>query len=85
MLVEVGGSAPEKGKGEWSKDKCVALIYEPASSQFIVDVEGQEHAPIKVAIAATFLFYRYKFMSRATCTDYWNGQEPGPITDSMRI
>lgn len=55
----------------------------PASSLF--DVEGQEHAPIKVAIAATFLFYRYKFMSRATCTDYWNGQEPGPITDSMRI
>ncbi|GGH50447.1 hypothetical protein GCM10008014_15570 [Paenibacillus silvae] len=29
------------------------------------DVEGQEHIPIKVAIIAAFLFYRYKFLSRA--------------------
>ncbi|WP_181151122.1 hypothetical protein [Paenibacillus sp. PCH8] len=28
-------------------------------------VEGQEHGPIKVAILAAFLFYRYKFVSRA--------------------
>ncbi|WP_272036589.1 hypothetical protein [Paenibacillus sp. JJ-100] len=28
-------------------------------------VEGQEHVPIKVAILAAFLFYRYKFLSRA--------------------
>ncbi|PQP81658.1 hypothetical protein C0Q44_18325 [Paenibacillus sp. PCH8] len=29
------------------------------------DVEGQEYGPIKVAILAAFLFYRYKFLSRA--------------------
>jgi len=28
-------------------------------------VEGQEHRPIEVAILAAFLFYRYKFVSRA--------------------
>ncbi|MCL6663922.1 hypothetical protein PAEN_28195 [Paenibacillus amylolyticus] len=28
-------------------------------------VEGQEHSPIEVAILAAFLFYRYKFLSRA--------------------
>ncbi|WP_339296962.1 hypothetical protein MKY92_16585 [Paenibacillus sp. FSL R5-0623] len=28
-------------------------------------VEGQEHVPIQVAIIAAFLFYRYKFLSRA--------------------
>ena len=28
-------------------------------------VEGQEHGPIEVAILAAFLFYRYKFLSRA--------------------
>ncbi|OMF15556.1 hypothetical protein BK131_11920 [Paenibacillus amylolyticus] len=28
-------------------------------------VGGQEHIPIEVAILAAFLFYRYKFVSRA--------------------
>ena len=29
-----------------------------------VNVEGQEHCPLKVAILAAFLFYRYKFVSQ---------------------
>jgi hypothetical protein len=31
----------------------------------MIDVEGQEHDPIEVAILAAFLFYRYKFLSQA--------------------
>lgn len=31
----------------------------------LLPVEGQEHRPIEVAILAAFLFYRYKFVSRA--------------------
>ena len=30
-----------------------------------LNVEGQEHGPIEVAILAAFLFYRYKFLSHA--------------------
>ncbi|CAM3206434.1 hypothetical protein HP548_01020 [Paenibacillus taichungensis] len=30
-----------------------------------INVEGQEHIPIEVAILADLLFYRYKFLSRA--------------------
>nr|WP_154894270.1 hypothetical protein [Paenibacillus xylanexedens] len=41
--------------------KSITLKY----SDGTVDVEGQEHDPIEVAILAAFLFYRYKFLSQA--------------------
>ncbi|KAA8745448.1 hypothetical protein [Paenibacillus sp. UASWS1643] len=47
-------------------------------------VEGQELDPIKVAILAAFLFYRYKFLSRAkdkNLYDCQNGQKHSLITD----
>lgn len=49
------------------------------------ELSGDENlVPLKFAILAVFLFYRYKFLSRVkdkNCTDCRVGQEDVPITD----
>ncbi|OMF04953.1 hypothetical protein CQ043_10570 [Paenibacillus sp. MYb63] len=48
------------------REKCSILTCDCNGTMFLsFNVEGQEHIPIEVANLAAFLFYRYKFLSRA--------------------